>query len=372
MKILHILATPRAEGVPNLVLDWLGVPGHEQEVFVLHRTPADLTPEIRRLARWYGESDLFDQRGWRKFWRTVREVRAVCRQRRPDLVIGWFTGFATWIALGARWGNGQAARLLVHCGNPPSPGRKSRWLARLQMWPTWLVGGRCACCSDYVRDLYWGIPGLPRALFSTVYNCARTASVRAAAAAARAARGGGALPPTGIMVATLEAHKDHASLLRALPEILAARPDFQLLLAGDGSLRPTLEALARELGVAASVSFLGARRDVPQWLGRADLFVFSTTAQEGFGSVLLEAMAAGLPIVATDCPACRELLAGGRYGELVPPRDPSALAQSILARLASTNDWQPSPAVEYAAGFTPERMLNEYLSLARLDVPGRR
>ena len=370
MKILHILATPRAEGVPNLVLDWLGVNGHEQEVFVLHHAPADLTADFRRRSHWYSESDLFDRRGPRKFLRTIREIRRVCRERQPDLVIGWFTGFAPWIALGVRLGRGGKTKLLVHCGNPPSSGARSDWMARLQMWPTWLLGGRCACCSDYVRDLYRGIRGLPGACFATVYNCVRVGTVRAVACTARAARD--EISPTGIMVATMEAHKDHATLLRALPTVLAARPDFQLLLVGDGSLRPSLESLARELGIAEAVRFLGARRNVPTWLGRADLFIFSTTLQEGFGSVLLEAMAAGLPIIATDCPACREVLLEGRFGSLVPPKDAAALAQGILDHLVSINDWQPTDAIEYTAGFTPERMLNEYVALAHAHASGCR
>jgi glycosyltransferase involved in cell wall biosynthesis len=123
--------------------------------------------------------------------------------------------------------------------------------------------------------------------------------------------------------------------------------------------------LARDLGVAAAVEFLGTRRDVPELLGRSDLFVFSTTAQEGLGSVLLEALAAGLPVVATDVPACRETLRDGEFGRLVPANDSAALAGAIVAQLAEPPDAAGrGRGREYAAAFSPERMMGQYLRLA--------
>ena len=116
--------------------------------------------------------------------------------------------------------------------------------------------------------------------------------------------------------------------------------------------------------------FEGASREVPEWLGRSDLFIFSTTSQEGFGSVLLEALAAGLPIVATDCPACREVLFDGRYGDLVCAADPAALAKQILRTLAHLANHDPEPGFAYAAQFTPARMLEQYLRLADLSSTG--
>lgn len=367
IKILHILSTPRAEGTPNLVLDWLDVPGPRQEVFVLHHVPANLTDELRGKAAWYDEDALFQGRGPRKFLGIVARIRRICRERRPDLVICWPLGLANWVAAGARLALGKRVLLLAHCGNPPRRTFRLDWLSRSVLWPLFLLGGRCVCCSDYVRDLFRSVPGIPDRTFETIYNCARVKSVRIRAAAARAA--GGSLPGRrwGVMVATLERHKDHSTLLRALPAVLARCPDFGLRLVGEGSLRGELEALAETLGVRRAVEFLGVRRDVPEWLGRAELFVFSTTAQEGLGSVLLEALAAGLPIVASDVPACRETLEAGRYGQLVPPGNPGALARGILQALETGCD----PAAvrsgqDYVSRFTPERMMEGYLRLAKL------
>ena len=81
--------------------------------------------------------------------------------------------------------------------------------------------------------------------------------------------------------------------------------------------------------------FWGPRSDVPELLGQMDVFAFSTTRDEGFGIALIEAMAAGLPVVASDVPACREVLDDGAAGILVPAGDPAPLAQAIGALLSS-------------------------------------
>jgi glycosyltransferase involved in cell wall biosynthesis len=166
------------------------------------------------------------------------------------------------------------------------------------------------------------------------------------------------------MVATMEAHKDHATLLRALPEVIKNWPGFLLLLVGDGSLRPSLEKLAVDLGVDSSVRFVGSSRDVPSWLAKAQIFVFSTTAQEGLGSVLLEALAAGLPVVASDVPACREVLENGRWGTLVKPGSSSDLADAVSATVRLNPQPDETALKEYLDRFTPEIMLRGYLEHA--------
>jgi glycosyltransferase involved in cell wall biosynthesis len=357
MRILHILSTPRAEGTPNLVLDWLAMDEHEQEVFVLNSSPADLTERLRSGAHWHEEADFFAQ-GWRKFIGMARRVRRICAKRRPDVVICWPTGFANWVCLGARLGG--VKRLLVHCGNPPNRGLKADWTTRYVMWPLRWLGARCVCCSKHVRDEFRSIPLVSGDLFHVVYNCSRGLQVSERAEIARRKR------PVenrkyGIMVATLERHKDHLTLLEAMSQIRKEEPAFTLRLVGDGSLRQELESRAAEFGLNGAVEFLGTRCDVPELLGMSDLFIFSTTPQEGLGSALLEALAARLPVVASDVPACRELLAGGRYGVLVSPRNPVALAEAVVGALrhpAETGD-----GMDYARSFSPGRMTHEYLSL---------
>ncbi len=374
-RVLHVLSTPRAEGTPHLVLDWLHADRHvAQDVLVLHRDPADLTDRLRAGADRYREHDLLNEPRRRKFPGVASVTRAAVRDWAPDAVICWNTGFGPWVCGGARAGG--CRRLLVHAGNPAKVGLKEDWRSRYMTLPIAALGGTVVCCSDYVRDSLRRVPGVPDGRIQTVYNCSRAAAVADRAGAVRSARAGSAGsggPPTAVMVATLEDHKDHATLLRAVPRVLAGRPDFRLSLVGGGSLRAEMERLAGELNLGDAVRFEGTCTDVPERLGAADLFVLSTTPLEGLGSVLLEALAAGLPVVATDVPACRETLVGGRWGDLVPPHDPAALADAILARLnAPADPAARTAAAHYAAGFTPERMLDAYFALAGLPPAGPR
>jgi glycosyltransferase involved in cell wall biosynthesis len=132
-----------------------------------------------------------------------------------------------------------------------------------------------------------------------------------------------------VIVARLAPEKDVSTLLRAAALAARSRPDFRLEIAGDGPCRPELERLAGELGLAESVRFLGAVRDVPALLGRARLFVLSSLT-EGISLTLLEAMARGLPVVATHVGGNVEVVAEGQTGLLVPPREPERLAGALL------------------------------------------
>jgi glycosyltransferase involved in cell wall biosynthesis len=139
------------------------------------------------------------------------------------------------------------------------------------------------------------------------------------------------------MVARIDEIKDHETLLRAFAIAYDSGrgPDAQLWVVGDGVRRPALEALAAVLGISARVRFLGTRSDISEVLGQTDIFAFSTTPNEGFGIALIEAMSAELPIVATDVPACREVLGDGEAGILVAPQDAQALANALRELLSS-------------------------------------
>lgn len=122
--------------------------------------------------------------------------------------------------------------------------------------------------------------------------------------------------------------KDQATLLRAFARLAAERP-ARLVIFGEGPLRADLEALAGSLGVADRVLLPGYVNDPAACYAVADLFVLSSTS-EGFGNVLIEAMAAGVPVVSTDClHGPREILADGRFGQLVPVGDDAALARAM-------------------------------------------
>ncbi len=122
-------------------------------------------------------------------------------------------------------------------------------------------------------------------------------------------------------------------LLQALPVIVRRFPQVMLVIAGEGPLAEELRAQARSLGLEPHVRFLGPRIDVPELLKVFDLYVLPSL-WEGLPMVLLEAMAAGCPIVATDVGGISSAIEHGSNGLLVKPADPESLAQAIIRLVA--------------------------------------
>ncbi len=124
----------------------------------------------------------------------------------------------------------------------------------------------------------------------------------------------------------LENVKAYPTLLRAFAS--AHGPQSVLLICGEGSQRETLISLAAELGIAQSVRFMGLRKDIPDLMSAADAFAISSDS-EGLPLVVLQAQAAGLPIVATDVGGIGEVVREGEFGWLVPPGDSNAFADRM-------------------------------------------
>ncbi len=168
--------------------------------------------------------------------------------------------------------------------------------------------------------------------------------------------------PVIAVVAALERRKGQDILLHALAEISRRGRRFQCLLCGGGSERSALERLAAELGVAASVRFLGEQRQVADVLAAADLFVLPSR-HEGLGVAILEAMAMGLPVVATAVGGIPEAVEHDRTGLLVPPEDGSALAAAIddlLGHRDRACELGARGRERVLERFTMERMAGEY------------
>ena len=141
--------------------------------------------------------------------------------------------------------------------------------------------------------------------------------------------------PNIITVGRLAYQKDHVTLLRAFALALR-RVQARLVLVGQGPLHGELVTLAEELGISDKVLFAGWQENPFSWMANADLFVLSSRF-EGFGNVVIEAMACGLPVVSTDCPSGpNEILANGDAGILVPVGDVHALADAICLVLENS------------------------------------
>ena len=138
--------------------------------------------------------------------------------------------------------------------------------------------------------------------------------------------------PLAVAVGRLIEQKDHATLLRAFARVRSGVPQARLAILGSGPLEAETRRLVAELGLDDAVTLPG-RTDIRDWLERADVFVH-TSRWEGFGIVLLEAMLAGLPVVATRVSAVPEVVVDDETGLLVDPGDQTGLAEALGALLS--------------------------------------
>jgi len=190
---------------------------------------------------------------------------------------------------------------------------------------------------------------------------------------ARASLGLGPLDLVLIVVANLIPYKGHAELLDALARLLPRHPRLRLLVVGeDRGIGGTLREQADLLGVSSSVKWLGLRRDIPALLAAADIYI-SASHEEGFSNALLEAMAAGKPVVATRVGGNVEMLDEGTLGLLAAPGNPSALADAIERLLQDPKmraGLGARAARQVAATYSPGRMRDHYLEIYRSGVGG--
>jgi glycosyltransferase involved in cell wall biosynthesis len=177
--------------------------------------------------------------------------------------------------------------------------------------------------------------------------------------------------PVFVTAGRLVPLKDHETLLRGLA-IHRRHRQSRLLVLGTGPLRDHLEALTRKLGIGDAVEFLGFQENPLPYFRRADAFVLSSYS-EGFGNVLVEAMGCGTPVISTDCehgPA--EILDQGRYGALVPPRSPQALAEALDMVAGLSERWPSGLLKARAAQFSNVNCAAAYIQLCHSLAADRR
>ena len=190
--------------------------------------------------------------------------------------------------------------------------------------------------SSAVADRLAEIAGLPRSAIRVIYNGIELERFDQPDLIARRAMLRGALgidpdAPVVLVPAVLREGKGHEVLLDALPSLRARVPSVRVAFAGGGEREAALRSLARSHG--DGVVFLGPRQDIADLLAACDLVVLPSLA-EALPTALIEAAAAGRPVVATRVGGAAEIVEDGRTGLLVPPGDPSALAEAIASVLA--------------------------------------
>jgi sugar transferase (PEP-CTERM/EpsH1 system associated) len=364
VKILHVVLGLDVGGLERMVLSLLGRLDRSRwdPVVVALDEPGALAPELRRLGiplRVLGRGRGLDLDLARRLSGIVREegARLVHTHNATAHIYGAVAAHLAVL-------RGQGRPRIVHTkhGRNQPEHRRRVLLNRFSAALT----DRVVAVGDDTASVVVEIERVPPAKVVTIGNGVDTAEFRprAGAAAARALLG----VPTGGFhvgcVARLAPVKDHRTLLEAFARLRVRRPDAHLTLVGDGPERAALEERAALLDVEPAVTFAGERADVAPLLAAFDVFALASLS-EGVSLTLLEAAAAGLPVVATRVGGNDEVVVDGETGLLVPAADPAALAEA-LAALAE----RPDRATMGAAGrarverrFSVERMARAYAAL---------
>ena len=254
-------------------------------------------------------------------WQDLRgllELHRLCRRERPDIlhtnsskagVLGCLAGFLAGVPVRVFTAHGWA--FMAFSGTK----------ARFYLWTHRLIrrlATRIVCVAEQELALGVAVGACSVERSVVIYNGIDVG-------AAIQARPDGD-PPVVVTVGRLKAPKDYATLVQALGRLQAG--SFRAVLIGGGPDRPLVEEAIREHGLETGVELLGERDDVPEQLAEADVFALSSTS-EGLPLSVIEAMAAGLPVVATAVGGVPELVVEGETGLLAPARDPEALAQAL-------------------------------------------
>jgi glycosyltransferase involved in cell wall biosynthesis len=268
-------------------------------------------------------------RDWRLVWRMARELN-----RREVRIIHAHQYTPFFYAALARLASGRAAKVILtehgrHYPDVVSPLR--RIVNRLAL--DRLADAVNACC-DFSAGALARLDGFSRRRIEVIPNGIELGRYGPAADRAALRRSLGLEPTRRYVVTVARFHpvKDHATSLRGFAQVARARPDLDLLLAGDGPLRGDVAELARALGVERRVHFLGVRPDVPDLLRAADLFVL-TSLSEAASLTVLEAMASSLPVVVTAVGGNPEMVRDGVEGLLVPRGDSAGVAAACMRLL---------------------------------------
>lgn len=355
IRVCHVSVGLCTGGLERLLVDFARF--HERDQFEMQFVAMhDLGRPAQEIQAYGCEVHAVDAKQLGPIGR-IRELAKLLRRIRPDVVHTHNAYPHLYGTLAARL---AGVPVVIHTRHGQRFGQ-SAWDRRQFRWISTLVD-RVIAVSDDAAELCRCEDHVAAGKVVRIWNGIDTE---------RFAYRGPYPQPWAISVARLSPEKDFPTLLLAVPEILARVPEFRLWIVGDGPERSRLEALVSGLGLSRSVELLGERSDVPELLAHAGFFVTSSLT-EGVSLTLLEAMAVGLPIVATRVGGNPEVVQDGFTGRLVPPGDPEALAFAITQFCQHRNRW---PEIGRAARervvehFDIRRMMADYEKLYTSLLP---
>ncbi|HTG09242.1 MAG TPA: glycosyltransferase [Candidatus Eisenbacteria bacterium] len=361
MRVLELLVSTDLGGGPAHVRDLIaGLAGPEFQLTVAGPAGGTLIPELIAAG-----ADFVSLAADRLSPGALRDTIRLARARRIQVIHSHGKGAGLYGRIAARL-TGAASVHTLHGIHPSGYGGLYLPLERALSRRTFAVVHVSESQATLARTLGLAPAGRTR----VIVNGIDAAFVRAAATRAPISRAMLGLRPDALVLATVarfDPVKRLEVLLRALPLVVARVPEAQLLVVGDGPERDALHALARTLALGDRVVFAGAIPDAARVLPLVDLYL-TASRREGLPTALLEAMACGVPVLATEVPGHVDAVEPEITGRLVPPDDVAGLA-AAAARLLR------DPALRARMGqagrerverhFTRARMLAEIAALYR-------
>ena len=317
---------------------------------------ADASPDVPMVTLQTGR---FSTRHWETLW-MIAKLPRIIREWRPDVIFCAGNSY-TIVAVGLRLLMGRRCPPVVFRVSNDLVRRDMAWPVR-QLYGAWLrlhprfFSAIVAMAVPARAEIIEYMRADPASVFAidngslTLADADRLAAARDAMRRERKGR-------HYLAVGRLAPQKNFELLVNAFAVI--ARPDDRLTIVGEGARRTEIERLAQLLGVTAQLNMPGHRNPLDGYFAEADALVLSSDF-EGLGIVVLEALAAGLPVVATDCGTNMAMLVEG-VGRLVPTRDPQALAAAMAAVVTDHADVGAMRA--RARQFTVEASTDAWLAL---------
>lgn len=349
LRVCHVSLTLKTGGLERILAD-----------LARHHDPHVCTPEflaIQDVGRFADEirdaGGIVHRLSSAGRWGQIKQMQNLFRDQQFDVVHTHNTYPHIYGSIAAR-----LARVPVVVNTRHGQRAGHGWKSRTQFrWASHLVD-QIITVSDDAARLCVDVDRIPRRKVLRIWNGIDLADF---------AFSGPILRPIAISVARLSAEKDFPTLLRAVPQIAAAIPGFQLKIVGDGPERDRLASLTKDLGVSRCVEFLGERTDVPELLRDAGFFV-SSSLTEGISLTLLEAMAVGLPVVATAVGGNPEIILPGKTGYLVPAANSQAMAEAVVLMCRDQSSWHQMGRTgrdRVGRYFDVHRMASDYEQLYR-------
>lgn len=292
---------------------------------------------------------------WKRhgYWQVYRNTLKLLRGTSFSNVLCYTLGSHVAVAAAARQ---CGIPCVLHIGTaPPVQTPKVVRIMKGQMWAGLPFVHRYVGCSEYVRDQLSNIYSIPKSWCVAIPNgidLKRFEAVRALRG--REQQG----EPVLGMVASLESSKDHTTLLQAISILKQQNFGVRLRLIGAGSYTEHLKGVTTNLNIMDRVDWIGSSNDVPGELAKLSLFVYSAKPEEGLGIALVEALASGLPVVATDVNACKEVLREYKEAIMVPFQNAADMAEGIKQAID-----RPACDMKILDRFSIESTARGYLNL---------